>query len=379
MTSFTFDLRFSLLIGLSLLAGWGCAERPLPDSFSDAPDFYLRGELGGQPLDLTAGLEGYYLETGFERDENEVRSFVGTLGLESCPDCPGALRLRIRDFETSQAGSPASVAEALAPGDYAFFYQNGGRSVFRVAFQSSHNGQAPASYLWELGDGNLSLQPNPTHEYPDTLGFDPEVCLEAETADGCVTRICESLQLQDSSCRIDFEHRLFPDGTYVEFRSAPQGTPPFRYQWDFGDGFGSRLGNPGYFYATAAQYEAYVTLRDANGCEAERCKVIAADPELCETNFTYTVSPINIPDSLAFSQVSLSWRDAGGQLYTSSAERQPSDSRFEILSAAPYRRNRNDEAVMRLEVAVDCSLFGENGDTLRLENGRGFIGLAYPD
>jgi hypothetical protein len=34
---------------------------------------------------------------------------------------------------------------------------------------------------------------------------------------------------------------------------------------------------------------------------------------------------------------------------------------------------------MRLELAIDCLLFGENGDTLRLRNARGFVGVAYPD
>jgi len=48
-----------------------------------------------------------------------------------------------------------------------------------------------ASYLWEFGDGTVSTETNPVHQYNKTGTYD--VCLLATNAAGCVDTVCKQV------------------------------------------------------------------------------------------------------------------------------------------------------------------------------------------
>lgn len=357
-----------------------CQEQELPEEMTGTPDFYVEAQLGGQSLDLQAGIDDYYQFTGFTYDE-EMAVFWGEFAPATCPDCPERLRIEVRDFQATTPGGPVDIDEALRPGTYDYLETLDGR-IFRVQFTSEANQPPGLQYSWDFGDGGYSSDSNPEHLYflPDSLPANSfEVCLETVATDGCVTTICNEINLDPEACKAAFTHSIDPDiSNFVIFRSESTGTPPLSYRWDFGDGFTASLGNPGYYYGNVGLFTVCLTVRDANGCESVLCKNIAVDPAQCEANFSYVVeSAANDPDTLHLSRVRVAWVDANGNTWESASQVQPASSYFEILSQEAYRANERGVPTRRLGIRLGCDLYRE-GDTLRLEAGEGFVGLGYP-
>jgi formylglycine-generating enzyme required for sulfatase activity len=60
--------------------------------------------------------------------------------------------------------------------------------------------------------------------------------------------------------------------------SAAGGTPPYRYAWDFGDGYDSGAANPTHVYTADGRYAATLTVTDALGDTADGAVTITVNP-----------------------------------------------------------------------------------------------------
>ncbi len=370
------SLPIGLMIGLLLLMA--CKEQELPEEVVGTPDFYISGEIGSASLDLQAGVDQYYMFTGYEYDEDEIATFWGEFAPANCQDCPERLRIEIRDFQQTPPGGPVDIDEALKPGEFEYLELPDGR-IFRVQFSSEVNDSAGLAYQWDFGDGSQAAVSDPSHTYEpgDTLSH-YDVCLQTIDPDGCTTSICNEITLDPESCKASFTHEISANApNFVIFDDESTGKAPLSYQWEFGDGFGASLGNPGYYYGNVGLFTACLTVTDADGCVSVLCKNIAVDPDLCETNFSYVVESTTVPDTLGLSRVSVSWTDANGDTWSSATFAQPESSRFEILSSAAYPDNEKGEATRRVKLSLDCNLY-HDGDTLKLQGAEGFVGLGYP-
>lgn len=361
-----------------LLLTLACGEADLPQSEEGDIVFALRGQLGGETLDLRAGQDGYFMTTGFERGPDGVYWYSGTL--EPVTGSGGSLRIALRHTRRLRAGELPRMDSALAAGSYAYYADTppAGGFVYEVQFTPEGDTSAANQYAWDLGDGTTSQVAAPRHRYTDPDLLTPEVCLETLDPSGCTTSICQPVALADSSCRVDFSHYLYPGLTFVTFAAEVQGgQPPFRYNWDFGDGFGATLGNPGYFFSNPAHYEVCLTVTDAVGCVATTCKTIAADPVLCEHNFTYEVLRTRAPDTLQLSTVEVTWTRPDGQVFRSAAGTQGPDSYFELLEALPYVPSPEGIATQRLRLRLQCTLYGAQ-EEVTLRGAEGTLGVGHP-
>ncbi|MDX2248153.1 MAG: PKD domain-containing protein [Bacteroidia bacterium] len=355
---------FLLLISGYVLMS-GCREKPLPEEVFGTPDFFISAEIAGEPVEIKAGIDDYYMETGYSKDQFDIYSFHGNFTRLHCPQCPGELEIIIRDD--------------FSPGNYAYYQEKGAnKQIYRVSFtnQSSGQGSEPA-YNWNFGDGTTFIGENPVHDYTDTTLTTTHVCLETLDPSGCTTTICNEIDFTAPGCQADFTHELDENISYVTFFAKASGKAPFKYRWDFGDGFNATLGNPGYFYSTPGLYTVCLTVTDAEGCEAKLCKNVAADPDFCEHNFTYIVEKTTTPEPVQPSTVTINWRNREGKKFSSAEEEQPLESYFEILEEEPYRNNEKGEKVRRLKVRFSCELF-RDGEKITLPQAEGWIGVAYP-
>ena len=362
-----------LMVSLSFLNA--CKEEPLPEEIIGEPTFYFQGDLGGASLDLQAGIDDYYMWSAFEKDDRNVHTFTGEFKSTSCGTCPNALRIGIRDFRQVDAGEQVDINSALQVKTYPFYFEDQQIDIFRVSF--NQEGSSNGNFVWDFGDGGTSSEPNPVHDYSDSLNA-ARVCLASTDPTGCTTTICNTVKLADTTCQADFIHELDPQTTYVRFQARSNGKPPLRYRWDFGDGFGASLGNPGYFYRRPDRYRVCLTVTDADQCSNTICKNITADPALCESNFTYKVKRSSTPDPLQLSTVLVRWRDANGKVFRSDLQEQPSESSFRILSVSPYEENEAGNKTMMVELEVSCLLFAEDGEKMELKDGKGVIAVAWP-
>ncbi|MEM7657257.1 MAG: PKD domain-containing protein [Bacteroidota bacterium] len=372
--------KWTYILAASLLVLWGsCGEPTLPDEVIEQPVFYLAGQLGEGELSLTAGENDYYLHTDYQREPENLYSFRGVFSPTECLECPESLEIIFRDVQVSNEGASVDPSQSLATGAYLFYEEEGadGDFVYRVAF-SNESGIGNETFEWDFGDGTIGSGLNPVHDYSDTTLIQTTVCLETVDASGCITEICNDITLEEAPCKADFTHELWPNSTFVAFQNAATGQRPIDYRWDFGDGFGASLGNPGYSFPDTGLFTVCLTITDGAGCRSQICKNVAADPVLCEHNFTYQVEKTSIPDPFQFGRVSVRWRDADGELFSSDLGEQGAEQFFQVLSSQAYQDNRAGDPTQQLAVSFDVLLYGEN-ETLRLSQANGVIAVAYPE
>ena len=150
-------------------------------------------------------------------------------------------------------------------------------------------GISPAQHSWDFGDGGTSLELAPVHTYSDTVGDVVTVCLQTSDGNGCVSSVCNSINLEDTACQAAFQYKVDASSQFVTFMDQSKGKLPMRYEWSFGDGYTATLGNPGYYYGQNGKYDACLRIEDANGCISELCKEISPDLTSCTAGFNYDV------------------------------------------------------------------------------------------
>ncbi|MEZ4824861.1 MAG: hypothetical protein R3C61_00995 [Bacteroidia bacterium] len=86
--------------------GSGCREKPLPEEVIGNPDFFISATIENNPVDIQAGIDNYYMSTGFSKDQLDMYSFRATFTRLNCPQCPGELEVVIRDTKVRTQEKP---------------------------------------------------------------------------------------------------------------------------------------------------------------------------------------------------------------------------------------------------------------------------------
>ncbi|TVR81371.1 MAG: PKD domain-containing protein [Chitinophagaceae bacterium] len=128
------------------------------------------------------------------------------------------------------------------------------------------------NYMWDLGDGNVSISSNPIHSY-DTAGV-YEVTLIAYSNFGCVDTVQQSVIVYPTpTANFNFTSTCY--GDTVNFTNLSSSTfGNLTYLWNFGDGNTSTDENPQHFYQTIGTFNVSLTVTGENGCLDTRTKSI---------------------------------------------------------------------------------------------------------
>ncbi|HRY31714.1 MAG TPA: PKD domain-containing protein [Bacteroidales bacterium] len=130
-------------------------------------------------------------------------------------------------------------------------------------FQDASQGN-PFSWLWDFGDGTTSTLQNPLHTYAQAGYY--YVCLTI-TGTNCTSTSCDTVVAGFPPMPCGSSISCSYSGLTVSFLSnAWGGTPPYTYNWQFGDGNVSNQANPVHTYAMAGTYTVILTVADAAGC-----------------------------------------------------------------------------------------------------------------
>ncbi len=170
------------------------------------------------------------------------------------------------------------------------------------------------SYFWDFGDGNTSALQNPSHSYLNNGNY--WVCLTIiDSNTSCIDSICQSVIVtQAVQCSLTGSASSVDNGNgnYTFSSSITNGTAPYTYLWDFGDGNTSNLSSPSHTYTINGNYNACLVVVDNNFCTDTLCTsvvVTAAQPCNIAANFT---SVDNGNGSISFTNTS-----TGSGLYSS--------------------------------------------------------------
>lgn len=353
-----------------------CNKNPLPEVTVGDIVFEFDGMLDGLPVSLEAGKQGVYQAISLTQTDAGLYQFSGSLGTEGCDDCPDQILLTFRDQELSDIGESLPVSRAPGVNSYSFFQDGDKGAKVEVAFELD-DGFSPAQHSWDFGDGGTSLELSPVHIYSDTVGEVVTVCLQTSDGAGCVSSICNSVNLKDTACQAAFQFEVDASSQFVTFMDRSKGKLPMKYNWSFGDGYSATLGNPGYYYGQNGKYDACLEIEDATGCVSEICKEISPDLTTCTAGFNYRVTRIESGEVLQENTVTISRIDENGEIYSSASAAQDAQSYFEVLKAERYREDQNGLAAWKLDFRVRSLVADEEGKTKILE-GIGKMAIGIP-
>lgn len=361
---------------LLLLSLASCQEAPLPEVKIGATVFSFEGTFDGQAVSLVAGEAGVYQEIGLSQTEDGLYEFSGTLGQKECVDCPEQLSVTLRDIELSDPDGLLPIDRAPQSGTYDYFYKSAKEESVEVAFELDE-GLSPAQLSWDFGDGGTANIFAPTHTYIDTVLETATVCLQTSDGSGCVTSICNVIDLKDTACRAAFQYEIDPSVQFVTFRDKSVGSRPLKYRWTFGDGYSATLGNPGYYYSQSGRYDACLEIEDDNGCVSQICKEISPDLSTCTAGYSYRVTRIESGTPLQEGTVSCSWVDEDRVRFHSASTAQTETSSFMITAAERYPEDQDGMAAWKISFTMRKELSDADGNPKTLE-GSGVMAIGFP-
>lgn len=131
---------------------------------------------------------------------------------------------------------------------------------------NANGGNAPYTYAWALGDGNVSALDVVTHTYGEGRTY-PVTLTATDSLD--VTATWSTSYVVNPALVAAFEHQVLisPTGanSLVVIDHTSGGTAPYTYLWDFGDGTTSTDHNPSHTWLEAGCYILRQTVTDAEG------------------------------------------------------------------------------------------------------------------
>lgn len=136
-----------------------------------------------------------------------------------------------------------------------------GCTPFNVAFIDSTIGAA--SYSWDFGDGAVSTSSAPSHLYTQNGNY--LINLTVTSTSGC-QQVMPPVMISASGPQANFAQSTIVScaPTIVSFTNLSQGA--HLWNWDFGNGNHSVLGNPTHIYNQPGNYDITLVVADSAGC-----------------------------------------------------------------------------------------------------------------
>lgn len=366
---------FWSIVTLFIIAG--CEKEDFPEKpIVEDPTFFADGLINGISFDFTAGERDYYMYTWHEKDDNDIYVFSGEF--KKTNGSGEKLTFKIKNSsETS-----VDIEEALSIENHAYAGPISPvvENAYDVHFFSESQGASPhASYSWAFGDGTFSSQQNPIHRFNTETQSQFDVTLSIAYGDNCSSSATNVVDF-NTSCGNSFSYTtLTPSPRIIAFTPVTWGTPPYSYEWDFGNGQTSTDTNPAIYFPYNEVYPVTLKVTDGNNCVSSYQRNVRVETN-CVANYSYTTSPVITIDSLQLSHVEIVYTNESGVVYSSKEKTQPSNMSFFLSEVHDFENNQAGEKVKKIDAFYDARLFNVNDpdDYIDIRKARASFGIAYP-
>ena len=371
---------FSFVIFIS------CVSDPqnIPPQISEDPVFGLNAEIDGIPVRFEAGVDGYFLETGWGRDSSGVPYTESRLEKQDCgPGCGPSVSLRMFGISDG-VDAENHLVNILQTGEKEFSGPAMTPDSVEVSFAIQLPANQPPAYYWHTPSGS---SPFYAQTVTSLYALDEKVsiCLNTLANENCFSTKCIDFTPASSpdGCDVSLMTRMLPD-SFLLIEAIPAGEPPFVFDWQFGSSVLQSDRNKIIVRAPIAPGRALiqVDVTDATGCTAHLKQMIEVTPvdiRVCPLNMTYAIKEIPGMPNSPFAKAELEYTDADGKSYSSSLYFQDEEAYFSILSVSPYHPNPAGEPTKLLSLDISCKLFdpAENKEVLFSTN-EFHLGAAFP-
>lgn len=373
-------LKFYLLL-LLLGSFLSChkKEYPKPLEVVNSAVYYSRLTIDNQPIVLQAGIDGYYMYSSFNIDSNFLYNYVADLKKSDCSNCTKSLKIQINDYAVSLSGSPTSIDSSLRKDLYPLLSGNPNPS-YKVQFSSTTDNSSVFRHHWDFGQGMSSEDANPVITFNQPGIY--TICLttwSGNSSNPYQSSICnkEKIGMSSKSCVTQIVATPLA-GNSVSFDNITQfGTKPYQYLWNFGDGTTSTLSSYTRNYSVRGSYPVTLRVIDASGDTAYANYNVKTLTDNSSSIANYSISTVTkLAPVPAFSQVTVTWTDENGVVYSSNNSLQPGDSYFQIVSVSENDRNEKGQATKKINAKFKCKLYNGN-KSITVSDADVVISVAY--
>lgn len=361
------SVLFILIIALFVFGS--CSKVEDPD-ISGAPVFYVDGLKNGTEFEFEAGEHDVYLYTNNHHHNDSTKVFVSSF----------SNMLTNEALKISVFSEASSNLEQCTPKSANYTYFTPATNAIQF-FAELTNGEARA-YKWEFDGGITSTEENPIIYFPTaTQKSHVNVCLEVEFMNGTKHSTCNEVNLPHSGCYSDFKVFVGPSYSLI-FASAPEGTPPFTYEWKL-----KHLNIECPYETFLVTFQSYNNLNieeveleitDANGCKSElQRSIYLGGPNTKLANFRYAFADsLNTSVPLNKSTI-IEYTSASGEVYSTEFAPPSAEQKFELSNQHSYEVNEHGMPTYLFDIDFSCDLYSETGQKIELRNCAGKVAFAY--
>lgn len=230
-------------------------------------------EAGRDPIEFEGGhladeILGSFFNSGFQLQVGSDIYYTPRAGITYIVANEDLESLRALE----RGGNPFSLrnVQVFGPenGCIADFSVNTSGSTTTVGFAFTGQPQTGSmSYFWEFGDGSVSMQKNPVHNYAQAGIY--TVCLSIESiSELCTDRICRSVEVGSGGCLPFFIYNQTGQPGGVCFLDNTQALGNVEtWNWNFGDGSqGATQPNPCHVFPCDKTYFVTLSVETSSGC-----------------------------------------------------------------------------------------------------------------
>lgn len=150
-------------------------------------------------------------------------------------------------------------------------------------FTGTPNGGQGATFYWEFGDGQTSMEKNPSHDYGSNGSY--QVCLTIETIgnEHCYDRICKEVQVGGGGCQAFFLFNENGNPGELCFLDNSQFIGNVTsWNWNFGDGSASvQTANPCHKFPCDKTFYVTLQISTSDGCTSAITQPVWVNSNSC--------------------------------------------------------------------------------------------------
>jgi hypothetical protein len=314
-----------------------------------------------EKFEVIAGDELFYMFASHQELENSV-VHSGLFGKEEIceEDCVENFAIKIVNKQ--------SVQESLTAGNYEFYSLP--KEGFKHNFEMQSSDEEALSWTtWRVqGQNHIGL---PSISFNSNNDSAPQEGIELlyDVPGQFIVQFERPISPKSVDCSLTFNiKRIVNEGIFLELST----TSPFTFvTWSTGE-----TNKKIKIDFTSQSYSANIF--DASGCQTKvivhfKTKNILKDYSLTLNQESYMFST---PDNSDRSVI-IEYTDKEGVFYTTSVLGQILPFEFNIHSVEDYETNELGQPTWKIDSSFDCILFGDNGTTKRIVDGKAVFAVGY--
>lgn len=356
-----------------------CQRNVLPPSFEEQPVFSASGTLDGEEFIVAAGVNNYYLEPTYERNESGVFEFVADFKKNNGD--AGQFSVSILDSEPRLPFEDVMVDAAVMAGSYDFQTEPIELEEWTYKFYSFAGDNV--SYDWTI-NGNNTTDLYPVIVIEESADLNVDLIIENELT-GCTDSLSLTHELDEDASYYNYYYKPF-EWTYVnEF-----GGVLFEYKLDDEADVNWIIEEDGQLITGSGTEIAHTFL--SNGPHKVIMNVVLSDGfhyryaeniSAIESEATCAASIHYEPVPVAFevSKVRIDYTDDNGTMFSSLREQgEEADGTFDIVSVEEFYDDQQMISTRKIEVLMNCTLYeiGNESNSLVLEDFVGTMAVSFP-